>query len=328
MFSKINLLLLLFFIFLPLFGNAQVLFQADLPEALENNVTYQQLTAERDMIHILVKEELEHILQSDLSENEKFYLRIWIEKIGSAGPVNFREKYELMDGARRFETLDTTLLFTAESRLIEIEETLRTLYQIYQFEGDLMGLYSVDTLFPRIREELRFYDLPPGAEIAEIGAGNERFAACIAATVPDVTLYINDIDTAALRQIAYHLRYNPVFAVPGASFFAVAGQPTRTGLASLQVDRLIIRDAFHHFDYPEEMLTSIRQSMRPGGLLYLIERFLEDCGGNCCYRQMDEATIKDLLTASGFELRREMTIIDDDGIPWHLLSLAAGEEWR
>lgn len=191
-----------------------------------------------------------------------------------------------------------------------------------------MDFYVIDTLFPHIREELRFYNLQPGTKVAEIGAGNERFAACVAASAPELTFYINDIDTTALRRISYHLRYNPVFDAPGASFFVVAGQPSRAGLESLQLDQVIIRNAFHHFDFPEEMLTSIRQSIKPEGTLFVKERYAEDCGDNCCYQLKREETIMELLTAAGFELLRETTLIDDGGTRWHLLALGLGEEWR
>ena len=36
-------------------------------------------------------------------------------------------------------------------------------------------------------------------------------------------------------------------------------------------DLVVVLDAYHHFDYPERMLSAIRRSLRPGGRLAIIE---------------------------------------------------------
>jgi ubiquinone/menaquinone biosynthesis C-methylase UbiE len=51
----------------------------------------------------------------------------------------------------------------------------------------------------------------------------------------------------------------------------VLGTETDPKLPAGAADLVIVLDAYHHFDYPERMLAGIKQGLRPGGRLAIIE---------------------------------------------------------
>jgi SAM-dependent methyltransferase len=49
------------------------------------------------------------------------------------------------------------------------------------------------------------------------------------------------------------------------------GDPRDPGLPENSVDRILIVDTYHHFEYPDEMLGHIKRALRPDGLFLLVE---------------------------------------------------------
>lgn len=51
----------------------------------------------------------------------------------------------------------------------------------------------------------------------------------------------------------------------------VLGTETDPKLPAERADLIIVLDAYHHFDYPEKMLTAIRRALKPRGRLAIVE---------------------------------------------------------
>ncbi len=51
----------------------------------------------------------------------------------------------------------------------------------------------------------------------------------------------------------------------------VLGSEVDPKLRAGSADTVVVLDAYHHFDYPEQMLAAIKRSLRPGGRLAIIE---------------------------------------------------------
>jgi precorrin-6B methylase 2 len=125
-------------------------------------------------------------------------------------------------------------------------------------------LKSAEIEVPRLAQLL---ELKPGMDVADVGAGfgawTMRFARWIG---PQGRVYANDIGAAqltALRDSVQRERLSNVTVVEG-------GVST-TNLPPLCCDAILIRDAYHHFTSPDDIVKSLAASLKPGGRLAVID---------------------------------------------------------
>jgi len=123
------------------------------------------------------------------------------------------------------------------------------------------------------RTDLLIGNLPLDADsvIADIGAGTGYFTFPIAERVPDGTVYAVDIQQEMLDIMADRKAAAGVDNVE-----LVLGTEQDPRLPGGSVDVVLIVDAYHEFAYPREMGEAIREALKPGGRLVLIEYRGED----------------------------------------------------
>ena len=110
-------------------------------------------------------------------------------------------------------------------------------------------------------------ELKPGMTIADVGAGfgawTMRFSRVIG---PSGRVYATDIGApqlASLRESIKREQLNNVTVVEGAT--------ASTNLPAGCCDAILVRDAYHHFTQPDEMIRSLAASLKPGGRLAIID---------------------------------------------------------
>lgn len=109
--------------------------------------------------------------------------------------------------------------------------------------------------------------LQPGLDVADIGAGSGMFSRIVARRVgPDGDVYAVDIAANLVEHIAETAREEGLD-----NLHAMLGDPRDPGLPENSVDRVLIVDTYHHFEYPQEMLEHIKRALRPDGLFLLVE---------------------------------------------------------
>ena len=147
--------------------------------------------------------------------------------------------------------------------------------------------------------------LDAGQTVADIGAGRGQLTVALAREVgPSGRIYATELDSARLRDIRQ--------AADSAGLENVSiieAHATRTNLPERCCDALVLRRVYHHFDNPQVMNASMRQSLKPGGLLAVID-FEPDSAESSDPSNRDtgdqhgvtSATVMRELSQVGFEL--------------------------
>ena len=167
--------------------------------------------------------------------------------------------------------------------------------------------YSINSK-SAIFEEFLVYGISSTAKIAEIGAGVGSFSLLLNRIQPQVKVYINELDDGYLTCIRQQIKQN-VSMFDTMQLQVVKGEKKATGLEGLGIDKIIIRNSFHHFKEQAKMLESIRKSLRSDGTLYLLES-VSDQGDktHTCKQLLSRQNILDRLTDHGFRLEQDFPI--------------------
>jgi predicted methyltransferase len=121
----------------------------------------------------------------------------------------------------------------------------------------------------RPKELLAALRLKPGMSVADIGTGpGYMLPFLVEAVGPGGKVFAEDIFADFLDRAREKAREQSLSNV---SF--VLGTETSPNLPANAIDVAFILDAYHHFDYPEQMLGGIRQSLKAGGRLAIVDYY-------------------------------------------------------
>ena len=134
--------------------------------------------------------------------------------------------------------------------------------------------------------------------VADIGAGTGYFTFPVAQRVPLGKVFSVDIQPEMLAYIARRKALENV-----ANVQTVLGEEDDPKLPNNEIDLAFIVDAYHEFSFPREMGERLRESLKPGGQLVLVEYRAED----------PRVAIKRLHKMSEVQVKREMAAI---GLGW------------
>jgi len=143
--------------------------------------------------------------------------------------------------------------------------------------------------------------LKPGMDVADIGAGSGLISRLIAQRVaPGGTVYAVDISKNMVDHITKTAQEEKIPNIK-----AVLGDPRSPKLAPNSVDVVCIIDAYHHFEYPAEMLAEISKALRPDGMLMLIDfKRIDGLSRDYILKMVraGEGTFTDEFLNAGFDL--------------------------
>jgi protein-L-isoaspartate O-methyltransferase len=143
----------------------------------------------------------------------------------------------------------------------------------------VMSFEGADWLIRETREQqeqpeamLDALKIAPGSTVADVGAGVGYMSLRIARRVgPEGLVLATDIQPQMIRMLSDNLRAAGVKNVR-----AIRCTPTETGLPKGRVDLVMMVDVYHECPDPEVTLQGLREALKHGGRLVLVEFRGED----------------------------------------------------
>src|SRR6266404_4466980 len=143
----------------------------------------------------------------------------------------------------------------------------------------VMGYQGADWLERAEREDeeapdvaLNVLKIAKGSAVADIGAGSGFITERLAARVgPTGKVYANDVQPQMLQMLAGRLAKKKITNVT-----LVQGAIDDPKLPPESVDLEIMVDVYHEFSQPQAMLRKLREALKPGGRMVLLEYRKED----------------------------------------------------
>lgn len=165
----------------------------------------------------------------------------------------------------------------------------------------------------REREEqcsklLAALDIQPGQTVCDLGCGNGYYTLKLAKLVgPKGVVWAVDIQPEMLEMLAERAAAR---GVPNLK--PTLGSAVSPNLPSNEIDLVLLVDVYHEFSHPEQMLAAIRQSLKPGGRIALVEYRAEDRAVPIKrLHKMSQKQVMKEYTANGFKLVGQF-----DELPW------------
>jgi ubiquinone/menaquinone biosynthesis C-methylase UbiE len=183
----------------------------------------------------------------------------------------------------------------------------------------VMGWQGADWLErdQRFEEEapdaaIRLLKIPGGAAVADIGAGSGYMTVRLAAEVgPAGRVYANDVQPQMIEILRQRLEQRKITNV-----VLVQGEIDDPKLPTAAIDVALMVDVYHELSQPQAMLRHIRQALKPGGRLVLLEYRKED--PTVPIRPEHKMSVREAkleLEAEGFTLSQV-----EESLPWqHVL---------
>ncbi len=141
-------------------------------------------------------------------------------------------------------------------------------------------------------------DLKPTDLVADIGAGTGYFTFRISPLVPQGKVLAVDVQPEMLELINFVKTQENITNVE-----PILGTIDDPNLPESTVDLALMVDAYHEFQYPQEMMQGIVKALKPGGRVVLLE-----------YRQENPfILIKELHKMSEKQVKKEMEAV---GLKW------------
>ena len=178
----------------------------------------------------------------------------------------------------------------------------------------VMGFQGIDWLERSEREKeedvstlIKNMKVKSVDHIADIGAGSGYHAFKLASLVKNGLIYAVDIQSEMLNEIELKKKSNKILNIK-----TILGSEKGIDLPKHSLDKVLLVDVYHEFSYPFEMIKSIKDALKPKGLLFLIEYRGED--SSVPIKKIHKMTEKQSILemkAAGFKLKENI-----NNLPW------------
>ena len=149
--------------------------------------------------------------------------------------------------------------------------------------------------------------IKPSDTIADIGAGSGYHVFRMAPLADKGLVYAVDIQFEMLMEIENTKQFKKVTNVK-----TILGSEKSVQLPKNSIDKILMVDVYHEFNFPIEMITSIKNALKPQGQLFLIEYRGEDpkVPIKKIHKMTEKQAVKE-MEAAGFKLKSNIK-----NLPW------------
>lgn len=178
----------------------------------------------------------------------------------------------------------------------------------------VMGFEGIDWLERSEREEeenvsklIKNMRIKPNDVIADIGAGSGYHTFKIASLTKNGLVYAIDIQPEMLMVIEKTKESGKIKNIE-----TILGSEKSIHLPSNSVDKILMVDVYHEFNFPAEIIISIKKALKPNGELFLIEYRSEDSSVPIkeIHKMSEKQAVKE-MEAAGFKLKKNI-----NNLPW------------
>ena len=150
-------------------------------------------------------------------------------------------------------------------------------------------------------------NIQPDDVIADIGAGSGYHVFRILPKIPSGKIYAVDIQKEMLAAMEVKKK-----KAKADNLILVKGEEQTVNLPKNTIDKIIMVDVYHEFEFPVEMMESISRSLKEDGEIYLVEYRGEDrqVPIKKIHKMTEEQAVKE-MNAAGFKLKANIT-----NLPW------------
>lgn len=126
-------------------------------------------------------------------------------------------------------------------------------------------------VFAKRREIVDSLEIRPGDAVGDIGAGTGLFLKPLSVAVGESgKVYAVEISPSFIRHLKQRVQAESLENAQ-----VVYCSDREANLAKNSVDRLLICDVYHHFEFPDSTMQSLYAALRPGGLLVVVDFYRE-----------------------------------------------------
>lgn len=162
------------------------------------------------------------------------------------------------------------------------------------------------------RQELAFYDLHAGERIADIGAGYGYFEQFLIKHLDSLEVQFNELNAAEVSAVHTQLSLQNRLVGKQHRFIPIVGSATQAKLIA-PVDKVLMRNSFHHFYFPDEMLEDIKQALAEQGKIFVVDILrYETKKPPECPEHLPRSLFLAAFRNHGFELLRTQKIQHSD----------------
>jgi cyclopropane fatty-acyl-phospholipid synthase-like methyltransferase len=141
--------------------------------------------------------------------------------------------------------------------------------------------------------------LAPDAAVADIGSGTGYFAVRFAHMLPQGRVYGVDLEPDMVKYLAERAQKEGL-----ANLTSVAGTPDDPRLPA-PVDLVILVDVYHHIDNRERYFSKLRNSLKPGGRVAIIDFRIDSPSGPPKNARLAPDRVKAEFKKAGYALAEE-----------------------